>query len=76
MRRYLCDFPLYYRGTSINVTGVKHSFEHKALIEACAAEGQEDITLEKAEEIAIDVEAEDVNVSSDETDAKSVYQVR
>ena len=43
-----CNAFLYYRGTSINVTGVKHSFEHKALIEACAAEGQEDITAGKS----------------------------
>ena len=76
MRGYLYGLPLYCRGTCMNVSGIKHAFESKGLIEACAAEGHEDITLEKAEEIAIDVEAEDVNFSSDETDAKSVYQVR
>ena len=58
-----------------NVSGVKLVFDHKGMIEACAAAGQEELTHDKAEEIAIEVGAEEIHVSNDVTDDKSVFQV-
>ena len=45
------------------------------MIQTCVAEGIENITLGEAEEIAIDVGAEEVTVSEDVADGKSIFQV-
>ena len=63
------------RGSCINVSGAFHTFDNKGIVDACVIEGSSPIKLEKAEEIAIELGAEEVTVSEDAADDKLVYQV-
>ncbi len=52
------------------------SFEYKGIIEAQTAEGGADISAEKAEEIAIEIDAEEVGLVKDSAqDDKTIYRV-